>query len=330
MNERQRGYLATINQSGEQLLDIINNVLEFASVESGRSLLDFTETSLKQLMTKVVSRHQEMADKQHVSLALTLKVSDEEDLFRADVKRLQLIIGNLVHNAIKFTGADGHVNVRVWRDANTAVFQVQDTGIGISESQRDVLFEQFKQLESPFQRQYSGMGLGLAMTKRLVELHSGSIQVNSQVGKGSTFTVRLPVQREPSIPKHYQLPVNLEGGAERIILLEKDEAAAEILCERLTEAGYEVIWLVQPEDLLLKLELLQPAMLIADLSSLNSGSRDVKAIQRAIAAFDTRVLALCTSQESAASPVAYHDVLYKPISSKLLLTRVRQLIQLAV
>ncbi len=330
LNERQRGYLATINQSGEQLLDIINNVLEFASVESGRSLLDFTETSLTQLMTKVVSRHQEMADKQNVSLALTLKVADEEDLFRADVKRLQLIVGNLVHNAIKFTGADGHVNVRVWRDAKTAIFQVQDTGIGISESQRGVLFEQFKQLESPFQRQYSGMGLGLAMTKRLVELHGGSIQVDSQVGKGSTFTVQLPVQREPSIPKHYQLPADFKGGAERIILLEEDEAAAAIACEMLTEAGYEVIWLVQPEDLLPKLELLQPAMLIADLSLLDLRSSDVKAIQRAIAAFDTRVLALCASQASAASPVAHHDVLYRPIDPELLLTRVRQLIQLTV
>ncbi|MGB3299635.1 MAG: ATP-binding protein, partial [Phormidesmis sp.] len=325
LNDRQRSYLSTINQSGEQLLEVINGILEFASVESGRSLLDFSEFSLAQLSNTVIDHHQEMAHKQAVTLALNFQVSDDEDLFRADARRLQQMISNLVHNAIKFTGPVGRVEMRVWREAGSAVFEVQDTGIGIPESQQGILFEKFKQLEPPFQRQYSGTGLGLAMTKRLVELHGGSIQVDSQVGKGSTFTVRLPLQREPLPPKHYQLP-GLDKGAQRIILLEKDEDNAAIACEMLMAAGYEVIWLISSEQLSMQLGMLKPVMLIADLSLIDSEISNIKALQIAITALNTKVLALTSDRSSAPSSMAHHDVLQKPIDPKALLAKVKQLL----
>lgn len=328
LNDRQRSYLSTINQSGEQLLSVINGILEFSSVESGRSLLDFSEFSLSQLANTVVAHHQEMANKQAVTLALDLKVSADEDLFRADAKRLQQIISNLIHNAIKFTGSGGRVEMRVWREADAAVFEVQDTGIGIAESQQGILFEKFKQLEPPLQRQYSGTGLGLAMTKRLVELHGGSIQVDSQVGKGSTFTVRLPLQGEPSPPQHYQLPM-LEEGTKRIVLLEKDEDNAAIACEMLTAAGYEVIWLIESDQLALQLDMLRPVMLIADLSLINPEVSNIRATQLAITALNTKVLALTTHQCSASSSMAHHDILPKPIDPKALLAKVRQLLVIA-
>ena len=328
LNDRQRSYLTTINQSGEQLLGVINGILEFASVESGRSLLDFSEFSLSQLANTIVSHHQKMSYKQAVTLALDFKVSADQDLFRADAKRLQQIISNLVHNAIKFTGSGGRVELRVWREADAAIFEVQDTGIGIPESQQDILFEKFKQLEPPFQRQYSGMGLGLAMTKRLVELHGGSIQVDSQVGKGSTFTVRLPLQREPSPPQRYQLPM-LEEGIKRIILLEKDENNAAIACEMLTAAGYEVIWLIESDQLAVQLDMLRPVLLIADLSLISSEVSNIRATQLAITALNIKVLALTSNQSSALSSMAHHDILHKPIDPKALLAKVRQLLLIA-
>lgn len=329
LNDRQRSYLNTINQSGEQLLGVINGILEFASVESGRSLLDFSELSLSQLASRVISHHQEMSQKQAVTLALDFKVSADQDLFRADAGRLEQIISNLIHNAIKFTGSGGGVDLRVWRESGTAFFQVEDTGIGIPESQRDILFEKFKQLESPFQRQYSGMGLGLAMTKRLVELHGGSIQVDSQVGKGSTFTVRLPVQPEPLPPQHSQTISAIDEGTKRIVLLEKDEDNAAIACEMLTAAGYEVIWLIDSEQLAVQLDMLRPVMLIADLSLINSDAGNIRAMQLAIVAVNTKVLALTTHQSSAPSSMAHHDTLPKPIDPKALLAKVLQLLAIA-
>lgn len=329
LNDRQRSYLNTINQSGEQLLDIINNILEFANVESGRSLLDFSELSLSELTDTLASQYQEPSKKRGITFSVESKLTPETDLFRADASRLQQIISNLLHNAIKFTPEGGAVALRVWREHQTAVFQVEDTGIGIPESQRDVLFETFKQLESPFRRQYPGTGLGLAMTKRLVELHNGSIQVDSQVGQGSTFTVRLPVQAETAVPPRYQVPAAIENAAERIVLLETDEDNAAIICEMLTAAGYEVIWLVEADQLAAQIEVLKPVMLIADLSLLNADPDQIKAIQMSTTALNAKVLALMDKKASTLSPMAHHDILRKPINPKTLLKKVRQLVVMA-
>jgi len=325
LNERQRSYLSTINQSGEQLLGIINNILEFANVESGRSLLDFSEFSLRQMVNTIIDEYQEMADKQDVTLVCDFRVPSAQDDFRADIKRLGQILSNLMDNAIKFTPAGGKVSLNVWREAHTAVFQLEDSGIGIPDSQQTVLFEKFKQLESPFQRQYSGTGLGLAMTKRLVELHGGSIHVDSQVGKGSTFSVRLPAQPDADSPQHYQVPAALESSADRVILLETDEDNAAIVCEMLTAAGYEVIWLVDSDQLAAQLDGLRPVMLVADLALLSQNLEEVKAVQLSITALNTKVLALMGLEDGVPSPMAHHDILRKPIDPKVLLEKVRQL-----
>ncbi len=326
LSDRQRSYLTTINQSGEQLLEIINNILEFAKVESGRSLLEFTELSLSQLIDTVISSHQGLVKKQGVTLSSTFEVSPDSDCFTADARRLQQIISNLLHNAIKFTPAGGQIHLRVWQEHQTTLFQIKDTGIGIPESQQSILFEKFKQLESPFQRQYSGTGLGLAMTKRLVELHGGSIQVQSQVGKGSTFTVRLPVQRDPYPTHRYQIPSTLEDTTARVILLEDSEESAAIVCNMLTAAGYKVIWLVEAGQLAMQLDSLRPVMLIADLALLSHDPNEVKAIQLATTAMNVKVLALLGQEASSSLPMAHHDILSKPIDPKDLLVKVRQLV----
>ncbi|MEM6452102.1 MAG: ATP-binding protein [Cyanobacteria bacterium P01_D01_bin.105] len=328
LNERQRSYLKTINQSGEQLLKVINDILEFASVESGRSLLNASALPLGSFIHQVVASYQPMANQQEVKLSLSVETPDD-DYIEADAKRLQQIIGNLIHNAIKFTGAGGQVNVRVWRELQAVILQVQDTGIGIPESQRDELFEKFKQLESPFQRQYSGTGLGLAMTKHLVELHGGKIQVQSKVAEGSTFTVRLPAHSELTGTSEKR-PQSLETalGAtnpKRVVLLEENENNAAIAFEMLTAAGYEVIWLVEADQLADQLGSLKPALLIADLSLLRLDPGNIKTIQHTITALNTKVLAISTEQAFTPSAMAHHDILHKPLDPKALLGKVKQL-----
>ena len=325
LSERQRSYLTTINHSGEQLLNIINDILEFAKIESGRSLLDFGEFSLSRLAETVVANYHPLAEKKGVELSLLFEVIATDNSFSADAKRLEQILSNLVHNAIKFTPAGGKVTLRVRQEAQITIFQVKDTGIGIPDSQRDQLFEKFKQLESPFQRQYSGTGLGLAMTKRLVELHGGSIQVESRVGEGSTFSVRLPSQTVVLANPRYQMPSTLSANDKRVLLVEREENSAAIVCDLLTADGYEVIWLVETDQLLSQLESLRPVMLAADLSLLSHDLADVKSIQLSITAIGAKVLALVGQSGSPSSHIAHHDTLEKPIDPKLLLEKVRDL-----
>ena len=323
LSDRQRSYLNTINQSGEQLLNIINNILEFAKVESGQRLLDASEVSLSELFDSAIAHYDEFARSHGVTLSFQSKLKPSEDLFWADEKRLQQILSNLTENAIKFTPEGGQVNWTVWCESQQIIFQIEDTGIGIAESQRDELFEKFKQLESPFARQYSGTGLGLAMTKHLVEMHSGTIQVESEVDRGSTFTVCLPIQPKPQHSMRGDISDTFTS-TKRIILLEKDEESAAIVCNMLTAAGYEIIWLLETEALVSQLELLNPMMLIANLSLLSLDAGQVKALQLSLTTLDAKVLALIDADDLPL-PMAHHDVLAKPIEPKVLLEKVRQL-----
>jgi two-component system sensor histidine kinase/response regulator len=326
LSERQRSYLTTINHSGEQLLGVINDILEFAKIESGRSQLNVSDIALSKLMHTVVEHHQAMAKNHDVRLVLDAALDPEYSDFQADSKRIEQILSNLINNAIKFTPAGGQVRLRVHKENNAILIKVEDTGIGIPESQKQFLFKKFKQLESPFRRQYPGTGLGLAMTKHLVELHGGTIQVNSAVGKGSTFVVSLPIRSKQTSNVRYQVPATLERGMKPVVLLiEQEVNSAAVICELLSADGYEVIGLTPAEDIAVQLTLLKPAMLIADLSLLSHRQDEIKAIEQSITAVGTRVLALLSQPASHSSHIAHHDTLDKPIDPKELIEKSRQL-----
>ena len=197
LNQRQREYLQTIHDSGEHLLEMINDILDLSQIEAGKAVLNITEFSLVKTAENIVASLLEKATSQQVTLKLELLVDQNSDRFTADVRRVEQILWNLLSNAIKFTPEGGNVTLRLWMEADTAVFQVEDTGIGIPQAQLPLLFEKFHQLDTPYRRRYEGTGLGLALTKQLVELHRGRIEVESTVGVGSIFTVWIPVQPKP-------------------------------------------------------------------------------------------------------------------------------------
>ncbi|MBP5973626.1 GAF domain-containing protein [Brasilonema sp. CT11] len=194
LTQRQRDYLQTIHDSGEHLLEMINDILDLSQIEAGKAVLDITEFSLITIAESALNALQEKANTQRVNLKLDLQLNAQRDKFSADIRRVQQILWNLLTNGIKFTPEDGEVILRLWVEDNTAVFQVEDTGIGIPEEQVSQLFEKFHQLDTPYHRRYEGTGLGLALTKQLIELHRGRIEVESTVGVGSIFTVWIPAQ----------------------------------------------------------------------------------------------------------------------------------------
>ncbi|MDJ0736102.1 MAG: GAF domain-containing sensor histidine kinase [Nostocaceae cyanobacterium] len=196
LNQRQKDYLQTIHDSGEHLLEMINDILDLSQIEAGKAVLNLTEFSLIQIAENTVESLLDKAITAQVNLRVDLQVDRQEDRFIADTRRVQQILWNLLTNAIKFTPAGGDVILRIWVENNTAVLQVEDTGIGIPEAQLPLLFEKFHQLNPPYRRHYDGTGLGLALTKQLVELHRGRIEVESTVGTGSIFTVWIPAQEK--------------------------------------------------------------------------------------------------------------------------------------
>jgi signal transduction histidine kinase len=183
-----------IRASGQHLLELINDILEFSALETGQLRLARARVDLTALASEVV---REAA----VTLAgkpVRVGVQGDATVFaHADPKRTRQILTNLVGNAIKFT-VQGEVNVRVVHDRNHVLVAVSDTGPGISAAERAVIFEEYKQAKEE-RRHKRGTGLGLAIARRLVLMHGGTIQVESELGRGSTFKVFLPLWREQAV-----------------------------------------------------------------------------------------------------------------------------------
>ncbi|MEA5506683.1 ATP-binding protein [Halotia wernerae UHCC 0503] len=194
LSQRQRDYLQTIHDSGEHLLELINDILDLSQIEAGKTVLNITEFSLTNIAENTLEPLLKKATSEQVNLQLDLQIDPRRDRFTADAERVVQILWNLLTNAIKFTPEGGSVTLRLWVEDDTAIFQVEDTGIGILEEQLPLLFEKFQQLDTPYRRRYGGTGLGLALTKQLIELHRGRIEVESTVGIGSIFTVWIPAQ----------------------------------------------------------------------------------------------------------------------------------------
>ena len=190
--DKQHHYLELIQNSGRHLLALIDNILDFSQVKEGKTPLHLSEFSLLDLCHSVLNQIKEAAECQDICLKLDFRVELNSDRCWADRERVQQILLHLLDNAIKFTPAGKTVTLKVWRDEQT-VFQIEDTGIGVSQEQLPLLFEMFQQLEHSRQRTHNGTGLGLALTKQLIELHQGTIQVESIPEQGSLFTVRLPI-----------------------------------------------------------------------------------------------------------------------------------------
>jgi two-component system sensor histidine kinase/response regulator len=264
--EKQQQYLKTIQNSGKQLLTLINNILELSDIESGKYLLNISKFSLSSLARAVINVVEAEAKEKDIELIVDLQVKLEEDYFCADRERLEEILLNLLSNGIKFTPAGGKVILRIWREKHKVVFEVEDTGIGIAKQQLPLLFEKFKQLENLRQRTHSGAGFGLALTKQLVELHGGNIEVESVVEEGSIFTVYLPSQVATK-PKFYEQLNSSEkevNQVKTIVLIAQDEETATFICQLLTAADYQVVWLIDISIVTHQIKLLEPDLVILD------------------------------------------------------------------
>ncbi|MBI5102066.1 MAG: PAS domain-containing sensor histidine kinase [Nitrospirae bacterium] len=215
LNDKQKEFAKDIYSSGEHLLDLINDILDLAKVEAGKMELNLSGFFLKDVLSSSMNMLKEKAMKR--GLQLDLEVSPEAcEEIEADERKLKQIMFNLLSNAVKFTPEGGRVQITARRhgrsdggkslsetsapprfstDGDSIEISVTDTGIGIKAEDMPKLFKEFSQVDSAYTRQYEGTGLGLALTKKLVELHQGQIWAESEFGKGSAFTFVIPVRQ---------------------------------------------------------------------------------------------------------------------------------------
>ncbi len=269
LNDKQMRYVTNIHRSGQHLLRLINDILDLSKIEAGKVDLKREPLVLSDVITEVESSVRPLADKNGITLAETLAPALPPLL--ADRTRLTQILSNLLGNAIKFTPAGGSVTVSARRvpgeggaagtGSECVEIAVTDTGVGIAEEALPFLFQEFERVNSPEVREIEGTGLGLALTKKLVEMHGGTIQVTSTTGKGSTFTVRLPILETPPLPGKEQT----EAHPPRILITDDDQRLRRALAITLKAQGFDVTEAASGEECLTALRRERPHALVLDL-----------------------------------------------------------------
>ena len=247
-NSKAMEVLQLTQQSGEHLLTVINDVLDYSQFQSGKLGIHPEPFELR----KTVAHAMDLFDNRIKSMRLVFQSQIDEGLpawVLADRHRLMQVLVNLLGNAIKFT-QQGHVMLRVKQSNPSLVFEVEDTGIGISEDQQAKVFERFSQATVQTQAVYGGNGLGLAISKRLVELMGGEIGVKSQLGHGSVFWFTVPlVPAQAKVPEHVQHPrfANQQQHAWRFLIVD-DVAMNRLLLRQILKLEYPQSLITEAED----------------------------------------------------------------------------------
>lgn len=191
LNEKQEEYLQDILSSGRHLLSLINDILDLSKVEAGKMELEPSVFDLRKLLegSLVMVKERALAH----GIALSLDIADDIDTFIGDERKIKQILFNLLSNAVKFTPEKGKLGVTAKKTNGVVQISVWDTGIGIAVEHQQRIFEAFQQVGKELTGKPEGTGLGLALSKKFVELHGGTIWVDSVLGHGSIFTFTLPM-----------------------------------------------------------------------------------------------------------------------------------------
>jgi PAS domain S-box-containing protein len=245
LSKEQRENLITAKSSANSLLRIINDILDFSKMEAGKLVIDNINFSIKDLMEEVVKTHSVKAISKGLDLTYTLS-SSIPPVVVGDPNRLRQVIHNLVDNGIKFT-ENGEVSLAVKRTTEATgrdmlAFSIVDTGIGIDEKDKEKLFKTFSQVDGSITRRFGGTGLGLMISKQLVEMMGGTIGVESSKGKGSTFyfTISCQVGSQLSPKKHTFTGLRKTTQPQKILLAEDDEVNQIVIRRLVEEMGHTV------------------------------------------------------------------------------------------
>jgi signal transduction histidine kinase len=192
LNEKQDEYLKDIHASGQHLLSLINDILDLSKIEAGRMELDATDFNVPDAIENALTLVKERASRRGIRLGRA--VDERLGTIRADARKVKQVLLNLLSNALKFTPEGGRIDVSATVRGDVAEIAVSDTGVGIASEDQEAVFEEFRQVGATATKM-EGTGLGLALSRKFIELHGGEIWVQSAVGHGSTFTFTLPLRR---------------------------------------------------------------------------------------------------------------------------------------
>jgi signal transduction histidine kinase len=192
LSDKQRRWVGNIQNSGQKLLALINDILDLAKIEAGKMTVRPDSFNLHDVCDGLLNMFRPLAEKKNIDVRS--QIEPDLPMLRQDMTKLQQILQNLLSNAIKFTPEGGRVVLRAEADTKYVTISVMDTGVGVAKEEQDLVFQKFRQSGNPLTREHAGTGLGLSIVRELCKLLGGEVSLQSELGRGSTFTVRLPME----------------------------------------------------------------------------------------------------------------------------------------
>lgn len=262
LDDEEANYLEVIERNGKKLLSLINAILDISKIEAGKFEVNPQLFSPGTIIEDILSNLQTLAE--HNNVKLSMEVPENLPVIESDSERLFHIIQNLVSNAIKFT-EDGKVTITALTDDDKMVIKVIDEGIGIDEEHLPHLFEKFKQIDGSASKRFQGTGLGLAIVSESLKLIFGSIEVESKVGEGTTFTIFLPLEWQGEKASVGFTPREIKAGDKSVLIVDDNPEIIQVLEDIFAEEGFGTIAALSGEEALLLAEKYQPYLITLDI-----------------------------------------------------------------
>lgn len=259
LNDRQEEYLRDIHGSGRHLLELLSEILDLSKVEAGRMELEYSSFELRSVLEDTASMLRARAGVHDIDLRI--EIADDIGAVFSDELRVKQVLVNLMSNAVKFTGDGGSVGVRAWRDSSGIEIAVTDTGIGVPEADRERIFESFQQGGRGSSRE-EGTGLGLTLSRRIVELLGGRMWLTSEVGVGSTFGFSLPAGDTEAADQPGDVVL---AQADEVVVIEDDRPSLDLLTAYLAGAALQVTTARDGQSGLEAVRRVRPAAVLLDI-----------------------------------------------------------------
>ncbi|HYS06257.1 MAG TPA: ATP-binding protein [Candidatus Dormibacteraeota bacterium] len=274
LGEDQKDYVADILSSGRHLLELINEILDLSKIEAGKMKLSAEEFEIGPVCEEAMALLRVEAGRKHIEIVLDVEDSALE--VRADRNKVKQIMNNLLSNAVKFTHPGGRVTLRTRRVVDRLAVSVIDTGIGIKDEDQERIFQAFTQVDGSYARRYQGTGLGLTLVKKFVEMHGGSVTLESRFGEGSDFTFTIPgvlsprpQAEEASLSERPEGVTRLTHDADRqgdlILVVEDNPINLKLVRDILKASGYRVAESTTGEEALDALKFIRPDLILMDI-----------------------------------------------------------------
>ncbi|MEI7491268.1 MAG: response regulator [Bacteroidota bacterium] len=326
-------YINIINNQSHQLLHIISDIVEISRITTGQVDLKLESFSLTEMMDELFEDFKPKARQRDLQFSLSKKISDTGVMIRGDLAKLKQIVGNLIENAIKFTDK-GSIDIEYSKAGDRLVIAVKDTGIGIEEKEKELIFDHFRQIEITIARKYGGMGLGLSISNAYIHMMSGVIRVESEPGKGSAFFVEipyLPAERIFDNPsKHIQPPAasRPDWQNKTLLIAEDEESNIQFLKAVLRSTGIKLLVAVNgleavehckthPEIVVVLMDIKMPRMDGIDATKI------IKSFRKDLPIIATTAFAMLGEREYILG-AGCDDYLPKPITREVLLAKINK------